>query len=640
MKVKIDLSKFKLKHKDDKVATLVHGTDGHEVKLVIKALHPMNRANLDKLELHKSVEKQDHKLQPPEVQPQKMAQGGVAGDWHSQSPCLNPNCKSVGRPHPNCRCYGGGYAEGGEVQSCCAMKVPHDKTCQYFADGGDVNASPLDIEALDNKLQATPINNNSLDIEALDNSGTPPSPASPQPGLPSSSEPPLPADSSGQGGINESPELSAIPDQPKAASMGAPPQTPPEMVQPGVAGMMQAGAEGLKGSALEAQGMEAISNEKAKNYATTISALAKNQQHYQESVNDVNNEIKQTVQELRDYKIDPNHYMGSLSTMGKISTGLGLFLGGIGSGMTGMPSQAMEFVNKQIDRDIESQKMQLNKKDTLLSANYKRLGNLKDAADFTRVQMLAIAQMQGDQALAKQGGTLAQAHRNMFNSTLEQEIATKSQPLIMKQFAFNAMGKISSGQQLTPSDMTNLAIADPALHKTATDATYPGIGTSQGLQPITQESRTALEAQQQMMTVMQRIRDLASRSTWDKLHPSERASAATAMGELQQLYTKAFGTSIAGPAQKELKEITGSSPATIFDQLSPNKAKYDTLMSTLVDRHNITRAASGLPKYDANGQKMKTLSPQHQAIADWALKQPAGSNPKADMALKQLGLSR
>lgn len=55
----------------------------------------------------------------------------------SDQPCLNPNCKSHGQPHPNCQCYGG-YAEGGEVGSACALKKVHQEGCQYFAGGGEV----------------------------------------------------------------------------------------------------------------------------------------------------------------------------------------------------------------------------------------------------------------------------------------------------------------------------------------------------------------------------------------------------------------------------------------------------------------------------------------------------------------------
>ncbi len=57
-------------------------------------------------------------------------------------PCLNPNCKSHGRPHPNCLCYSAGpgyegfFAHGGSV---CSMGMPHREDCPHYAEGGPVS---------------------------------------------------------------------------------------------------------------------------------------------------------------------------------------------------------------------------------------------------------------------------------------------------------------------------------------------------------------------------------------------------------------------------------------------------------------------------------------------------------------------
>lgn len=51
-------------------------------------------------------------------------------------PCLNPQCKSHGRPHPNCRCYG--FSDGGEVGSYCSESRAHKEDCEYFSSGGEV----------------------------------------------------------------------------------------------------------------------------------------------------------------------------------------------------------------------------------------------------------------------------------------------------------------------------------------------------------------------------------------------------------------------------------------------------------------------------------------------------------------------
>lgn len=62
-------------------------------------------------------------------------------------PCKNPNCKSVGQPHPNCRCYGD-MADGGEVAHFCSQDREHDSQCEYFAEGGDaINPNEVVLDA-------------------------------------------------------------------------------------------------------------------------------------------------------------------------------------------------------------------------------------------------------------------------------------------------------------------------------------------------------------------------------------------------------------------------------------------------------------------------------------------------------------
>lgn len=60
----------------------------------------------------------------------------------SMQPCQNPSCKSYGRPHPNCRCFGE-MAEGGEAEFCSNDRM-HNKECEYYADGGAVEGQDFD----------------------------------------------------------------------------------------------------------------------------------------------------------------------------------------------------------------------------------------------------------------------------------------------------------------------------------------------------------------------------------------------------------------------------------------------------------------------------------------------------------------
>lgn len=57
--------------------------------------------------------------------------------------------------------------------------------------------------------------------------------------------------------------------------------------------------------------------------------------------------------------IDPENYVKNLGVSGKISTGIGLVLSGMGSGLTGQPNMAMQVLQNNINRDIDAQKQKI-----------------------------------------------------------------------------------------------------------------------------------------------------------------------------------------------------------------------------------------------------------------------------------------
>lgn len=68
------------------------------------------------------------------------------GAYDMNLPCKNPSCKSHGKPHPNCRCYGEGLAAGGAVSNFCDSAKPHNPNCEYYAGGGKIDPSQVQIE--------------------------------------------------------------------------------------------------------------------------------------------------------------------------------------------------------------------------------------------------------------------------------------------------------------------------------------------------------------------------------------------------------------------------------------------------------------------------------------------------------------
>lgn len=94
----------------------------------------------------------------------------------SYFPCKNQSCGSYGKPHQNCRCYGG-MAEGGEAKSFCGETRAHDDGCEYFADGGDTTPPLPEGFVLDKPATPPPPPGFVLDEPAQDMpGGVPPLP--------------------------------------------------------------------------------------------------------------------------------------------------------------------------------------------------------------------------------------------------------------------------------------------------------------------------------------------------------------------------------------------------------------------------------------------------------------------------------
>lgn len=71
---------------------------------------------------------------------------------------------------------------------------------------------------------------------------------------------------------------------------------------------------------------------------------------------------QQSLSDLNSQKIDPNRLYANTSTGDKILAGIGIALGGIASGMSGKPNAAMKVIQDAIDRDIDAQKIEIEKK--------------------------------------------------------------------------------------------------------------------------------------------------------------------------------------------------------------------------------------------------------------------------------------
>ncbi len=160
--------------------------------------------------------------------------------------------------------------------------------------------------------------------------------------------------------------------QPPAAGMGAAAgmaqgaPTPDPTAE--AVNQLPGGPERMKALQLEAQGLQTESKGMQGAYSQNADSLQSDLASFQKDTQTIKDQIQKTTADIAGGHINPNAYLENKSTGGKIATAIGLLLGGISSGLTGKSNPVMDFLNHQIDRNLEAQKADMANKHNLLSA--------------------------------------------------------------------------------------------------------------------------------------------------------------------------------------------------------------------------------------------------------------------------------
>lgn len=161
-----------------------------------------------------------------------------------------------------------------------------------------------------------------------------------------------------------------------------------------------------------------------------------------QNFNGISKEIHDARDDINNNLVSPQKYWDNHS---KIATAIGLIIGGFNP--TSRPNAALEFLNTQMNRDLESQKATLGAKESLLSHTMNMYGHLNDAVTMANVFQhdQVINDLQA--AAAKQGTPMAKANA-----------ALAIGPLQRQQAALTSQLALNSAQRNTPQTL-------PLIHK-------------------------------------------------------------------------------------------------------------------------------------------------------------------------------
>lgn len=231
---------------------------------------------------------------------------------------------------------------------------------------------------------------------------------------------------------------------PTNVNLNPPAQTQNNMLipQPGNGGYdpyqgLNTQAAGVKA---EANAIGSLEKQKAKIFQQNQKDMLDIQNQGQQNAWNNNVETQNMIDDMRNSHIDPKAYINNMSGGQKASTAIGLLLGGMAGGIlhTG-GNAAMDFLNKQIDRDIEAQKGNIENKKTIFNALQTQYRNTKDATDMTRAFYLSKLQNDISTAAAKAGSPLAQARAQQALGPIQTQIQQLHFQVGMRQAALNTM---------------------------------------------------------------------------------------------------------------------------------------------------------------------------------------------------------
>lgn len=465
--MRMNMKYFKKVHTDEASTTFQH-KDGHQMKVLHKALSPDMRKEITAMPLAEGGE-------VPETHEDKMAAlqagatkkpvakkestPGVTSSRALTTPSA-PNAKDEAYKSEvqkfNSQMNQPGMADGGEVKDIDYQKMPEQAPQALAAapqqapvvinvGGGGAQPAPPPAEQPDVPM-AQKIGHyigqggRAVADQMINN------PSNPVGGMIQGAKMGYSAlQGALQGGTGQ--PLAPIPDanQPSAggpAPGSAPqlpsiaPQTPPQAPQDsdpyGTNAYSDAYMKGLQEQKSGLQGQAAATGVQGQQEAAALQKSQDSKQqlmtHFQDSYNELDKERQATLQDYKNQHIDPNHFWSNRSTVGKIDTVIGMILGGVGGGS----NSGVDMLNRQIDRDIDGQKANLGKTENLLNANMKQFGNLRDASDMTRLMQMDIAKDQLAQAASNAKGPLEKARALQAIGALDQAAAPIQQQIAMR----------------------------------------------------------------------------------------------------------------------------------------------------------------------------------------------------------------
>ena len=159
-----------------------------------------------------------------------------------------------------------------------------------------------------------------------------------------------------------------------------------------------------------------------------IKAMQQVAQEQQDAYNDIAKHTSDFAQHMQG--VDPQHFVKNMPGGEKVATSLGLLIGGFTQGFHGGANPASDWLNNQINRDIDAQKNAQDVNKTVYGAYRQLYGDSTAAINATKASMADIYAQMGKQIALKYGTPQAQINAQNLANT-----AAAATPKLLKEGA-------------------------------------------------------------------------------------------------------------------------------------------------------------------------------------------------------------
>lgn len=415
------------------------------------------------------------------------------------------------------------------------------------------------------------------------------------------------------------PQQTPAPSPPVSAQSAQPATASPEMAG------NQAHESALKGG-LQQQEAGAFNEAKALGEQGVVkeqAAIEKQKQgqqlidNFHQEFNSLQTEVKNILGDMKAGQIDPNHYINNMSTGSKVSTAIGLLIGGLTGGGG---ASASKWLDDQIGRDIDAQKANMDKKNNIMTALFKMQGSLQGATEVYRALSLENYAAKADEIAGKFANPLARAKAQMFAGEKRQQAAEALSNVAMKSAMFKSMGANGMGDgNIDPATLVTSRV--PKDHQ---KEVFKEIKDAQNASRVQEEFMKHWDDAVKENTVLKTGAGLLRRP------PSIKAMDQLALplihdaeGRVNEFEQKTVQENYPQPGDRaDTQAVKRKAMLEFFAQ----KSAAPTAKGNNID----------LTKYASTGDARARLTPQQKTWVEWADKNPG--RPEAKQLKQKLGI--